>query len=120
VDKAAPGVEFLVWTEDFASQFVPIPFSVEGSEIRREKPALAGDGMALRTLCLSKEEYPASFRISRQRQDLASALQGSEVSDHRRQFGDPQRRERWHPAGWFSIRQNLRKLRIRFKHNLWP
>jgi hypothetical protein len=120
VNKTAPGVEFLVWTEDFGSQFVPIQCSVEGSEIRREKPTLASDGMALRTLCLSEEEYPASFRISWQRQDLASALQGSEVSDHRRQFADPQRRERWHPASWFSIRQDLPKLRVRFKHNLGP
>jgi hypothetical protein len=89
MNKAAPGVEFLVWTEDFASQFAAVQLSVKGSEIRREKPTLAGDGMALRTLCLSEEEYPASFRISGQRQHLASALQGSEVSDHRRQFGDP-------------------------------
>jgi hypothetical protein len=92
VNKTASGVEFLVWTEDCGSQFAPIQLSVKGSEIRREKAALAGDGMALRTLRLSKEEYPASFRISWQRQDPASALQGSEVSDHRRPFGDPKKK----------------------------
>jgi hypothetical protein len=47
VNKTAPGVEFLVWTEDFGSQFVPIQLSVKGSEIWSEKPTLAGNGMAL-------------------------------------------------------------------------
>ena len=76
--------------------------------------------MALRTLSLSKEEYPASFRISWQRQALASASQGSEVGDHRGQFGDAKRRKRWHAAGWFSIRQNLRKFHVGFQHNRGP
>jgi hypothetical protein len=47
VNETAPGIEFPVWTEDFSSQFVRVQVPVIASEIRREKAALAGDGMAL-------------------------------------------------------------------------
>ena len=67
VNEAAPGIEFSVWIEDFGSQLVPVQISPIASEIRREKAALAGERVALRTLCLSKKECPASFRVSRQR-----------------------------------------------------
>ena len=66
MNKAAPGVELLVWTEDFASQFVPIQFSVEGSEIRREKPALAGDA--------ASEQQPKFIAEPATEQELACPL----------------------------------------------